>query len=73
MNDLEERLKKADHWFEFSDDRQVWKRGRDEREFLIADLKELPFEQALMLVYKHVPFECGQQYFRELLPERKFA
>ncbi len=73
MTDLEERLKTADHWFEYSDDYSVVRKGRAEREFLIADLKQLPYEQALLLVYKHVPYEAGLQYFRELMPERKFA
>lgn len=70
MSDLEQRLKTADHWFEYSDEHAVFKRGHSERELLIADLKQLPYESALDLVYKHVPYECGQQYLRELFNRR---
>lgn len=73
IQDIETRLKKADHWFEYSDDHSEFKRGHSERELLIVELKQLPYEQALDLVYKHVPYECGRQYFRELLPERRSA
>lgn len=71
ITELEERLKRADFDFEYSDSHDVFLRGVRERDGLLASLKQIPINIATELINKHVPREHGHYYLWHMMSVKK--
>lgn len=69
ITDLENRMKKADHYYEFSDDKFVYWAGAQERRKLIEELKRVPMNIAADLVQQFVPEEQKTNFLRHFTGE----
>ncbi len=63
VTSLEERMKKCDFEYQYSDSYAVFKEGQNEKMAIIQELKALPQNIAYKLIQDYVPLEYRPLFF----------
>lgn len=71
LKDYDELLSKHDWYFQFSDDHQVYCRGRDERED-ISKISKLSDQHAKLFSIWHLYYFCGDLYGTPQIAREEF-
>jgi len=76
IDKIKSLMEKHDWYFDFSDDQNIWRKGRAEKQEILSLMRKIPMKEIPELM-KLVPEDLQKQWFIELqmvaLPESKFS